>query len=41
MATFLSGSATNLNASALAITSVGGTGTVDASFANAKIPHRC
>lgn len=36
-ATFLSGSATNLNSSALAITSLT-TGTVDASFANSKIP---
>lgn len=36
-ATFLSGSATNLNAAALAITSLT-TGTVDTSFANAKIP---
>lgn len=36
-ATFKSGSATNLNAAALAITSIT-TGTADVSFANAKIP---
>lgn len=36
-ATFLSGSATNLNSSALAITSLT-TGTTDTSFANSKIP---
>jgi hypothetical protein len=36
-ATFLSGSATSLNAAALSITSLT-TGTIDASFANSKIP---
>ena len=36
-ATFLSGSATSLNAAALAITSLT-TGTIDTSFVNAKIP---
>lgn len=36
-ATFLSGSATNLNAAALTVNSLT-TGTVDTSFANAKIP---
>lgn len=36
-ATFLSGSATNLNAAALAITSLT-TGTVDVAFSNSKIP---